>query len=448
MKRIVSRVRGFVTRDIWRIRARDLPRAKSFFIRQLRILVLSVRGFFADRCHLRASALTFYTLMAVVPVVALAFGIAKGFGFEEMLERRLLEEFHGQEGKEFLYEVVTRVIAFAKSLLENVRGGLVAGIGVAVLFWAVVKILGSTERAFNDIWGIKKSRAFVRKLTDYLFVVLVCPVLLIIASSVSVIVTRQVTSAVENIAVLEGTGLVILIPLRVLSFCVMWLLFAFLYIFLPNTRVNHRSGILAAILAGTLFQVLQWVCITAQIVVTRYNAVYGSFSALPLFLIWLQTSWLIVLFGAEFAFAHQNVETYEFEPDCLRISYSFRKLLSLRVAHLLVKRFAVGLCPVTAAQVSHETEIPIRLVNQILYELTEAGVASEIGGGDYKDVGYQPARAIDGLTVNYVVEALERRGTDNLPVARSQELARLSESLKGLHEAVENSPANLLLRDL
>ncbi|HOO90878.1 MAG TPA: YihY/virulence factor BrkB family protein [Syntrophales bacterium] len=345
--RAVARFIEFIKGDIWRIRLKDLPRKRSFLIKQLRIFLLSLRGFDEDKCQLRASALTFYSLISIVPVAAMAFGIAKGFGFEKRLERQLLEQFQGQE------EVITRVIDFAHSLLTNTKGGVIAGVGVILLFWAVIKVLGNIEASFNDIWGIREARSLGRKFSDYLSVMLLCPILLILSSSAAVFITTQVTLIVEKISLLGIFSPLISFLLKLLPYGIVWVLFSFLYIFMPNTKVNFRSGILAGIIAGTIYQIVQFGYIAFQVGAAKYNAIYGSFAALPLFLIWLQLSWLIVLFGAEFSFAHQNVDTYEFEPDSLKISGSFKRLLSLQIAHLLVSNFAEGEKPLTATQISH-----------------------------------------------------------------------------------------------
>ena len=200
IRHTVSRFSDFIKGDIWRFRLRNLPRKKSFLIKQLRIFLLSVRGFDEDKCQLRASALTFYSLISIVPVAAMAFGIAKGFGFEKRLERLLLEQFQGQE------EVITRVIAFAHSLLTNTKGGVLAGVGIVLLFWAIIKVLGNIEASFNDIWGIQEPRSLGRKFSDYISVMLLCPILLILSSSVTVFITTQLTLIMEKIALLGIFG--------------------------------------------------------------------------------------------------------------------------------------------------------------------------------------------------------------------------------------------------
>ncbi|TFG92836.1 MAG: YihY/virulence factor BrkB family protein, partial [Syntrophobacterales bacterium] len=202
------------------------------------------------------------------------------------------------------------------------------------------------------------------------------------------------------------------------------------------------------IIAGTIYQIVQFGYIAFQVGAAKYNAIYGSFAALPLFLIWLQLSWLIVLFGAEFSFAHQNVDTYEFEPDSLKISGSFKRLLSLQISHLLVSNFAEGGKPLTATQLSHRLEIPIRLVHQILFELTACGIVSDTKTDEYKEPAYQPARDIGTLTIQFVIEALENRGTDAIPVAQTAETKALSEALRAFGDEVTGSPSNRLLKDI
>jgi membrane protein len=217
---------------------------------------------------------------------------------------------------------------------------------------------------------------------------------------------------------------------------------------MPNTKVNFSSGIAAGIIAGTAYQFLQWIYINFQIFTSNYNAIYGSFAALPLFLVWLQLSWLIVLVGAEISFAHQNVDTYEFEPDCLSASRAFRKLLALRITHYLVKKFAQGQEPGTATEVSHALEIPIRLVRDILFELTGSGILIETKTKDPRELGLQPARDIDTLSIKYVIDSMEHKGTEDVPVLRDKELQGISEALQTFSATIEKSPSNRLLKEI
>ncbi|MGR3310000.1 MAG: YihY/virulence factor BrkB family protein, partial [Candidatus Brocadiales bacterium] len=415
---------------------------KSFWIRQLRIILLAVRKFHEDKCQLNASALTFYSLLSVVPIVATAFGVAKGFGFEKILEKQLYERLPGQE------EAVDKIVSFANSYLESTKGGVIAGIGIAVLFLAVLKVLSNVEHSFNDIWKIKKGRPIGRKFSDYLSIMLICPLLLIMSSSVTVLVTSQVTLVTQKIALLGFFNPIIYVILKLLSFCFLWTLFTFIYIFMPNTKVNFLSGLMGGVIAGTIYQLAQWAYITFQIGASNFGAIYGSFAALPLFLIWLYVGWLIVLFGTEISFAKQNVETYEFESDCLEVSYSFKRLLALRIAHLCGMNFSNSDKPWTSDQISRYLEIPIRLVHQILFELTETRLLLEVKLNNSKTVAYQPARDINKLTIKDIINILDQRGINNIPVAESDVMDKLSNSLNEFNKTIEKSPSNLCLKDI
>ncbi len=437
-----NKILNFIKRDIWRIKSSKIPRKQFFLIQNLRIAILALRGFNEDKCSLRSSALTFYTLLSIVPIFAMAFGIAKGFGFEKILERHILEKFPTQN------DVIINIINFANTMLENTKGGLIAGIGVVVLFWSVIKVLTNIEESFNDIWGIKKLRDIGRRLSDYLSIMLICPIFLILSSGLTVFVKTQAVAITEKISLLGGISPLIYFALEFLPYTVMWAVFSFIYIFIPNTKVNIKSGIIAGVFAGTIYQITQLIYLNFQVGVGKYNAIYGSFAALPLFLVWLQLSWRIVLFGAEISFAHQNVDTYEFEPDCLNVSRSFRNLLTLRVVNLLARNFANGGKALSAIELSRELEIPIRLLRDILNDLVESNMVSQIKTGEGKVLSYHPGCDINLLTIRYVLDNLDKKGSEDIPVAQTKELTRIKNSLKGFGELIEKSSDNLLLGDI
>jgi len=438
----ISDVSQFLQADIWRFRADKLNPRKSFWLTQLRILLLAVRRFSEDKCELRASALTFYTLLSIVPVVAMAFGVAKGFGLEKILETQLLAKLEGQP------EVAERILGFARTLLENTKGGAIAGVGVALLFWSVIKVLGNIESSFNDIWGIKKARSFGRKLADYLSVTMICPVLLIAASSVTVLLTTQITSMLERLSFLGYAAGVIIFLLGLLPYAVIWVLFTFMYVFMPNTKVQLKSGLWGGLAAGTVYQLVQFAYIKFQIGVSSYGAIYGSFAALPLFLVWLQLSWLIVLFGAEVSFARQNVAAYEFEPDCSKLSQSFQRTVALLITQHCVKAFLDGKHAPTAEELSRTLEIPIRLARATLFELTEAKVLSEVFTSEGADMAYQPGCRLEELTVAKILARLDRQGLEAIPIGEMEKLDKLRDIVRRLDDAMEKSPANLQIQDL
>ena len=430
----------FFRTDIWRMRMENLSPVKAFWIRMLRTAVLATRGFFRDDCMERASSLTFYSLLSVVPVVAMAFGVAKGFGFEKRLQRQILEQIPGQE------EILIQVVETAQKFLESTKGGLIAGIGVVVLFWSVIKVLSHIEEAFNHIWRIEKSRTFGRKFADYLSIMLIGPVVMIMSSSLNVYITAQVTDITQKIELLDRFSPMIFFLLQFLPLALIWSLFTIMYLLMPNTRVRFVPGLLAGLVAGTVFQVAQGAYIEFQIGVARYNAIYGSFAALPLFLIWLQISWFIVLFGAEVSFAAQNQRRYEFYGEIKGMSLRFKQLLCLMAARWIVRRFTAGQPAATAGEISENLMLPTPLVGHLLETLVASGTISETA--DTGTLRYQPAVDTQLLTVHRVLSAIAKTGSEDIPVDPANGLKDLTDTLDRLNEAVEQSPANRLMRDL
>jgi membrane protein len=263
-----------------------------------------------------------------------------------------------------------------------------------------------------------------------------------------VFITTQVTQLTHKISLLGAISPLIFLSLKLIPYVLIWILFTIVYILMPNTKVNFKAGLIAGIIAGTIFQLVQWAYINFQVGAARYNAIYGSFAALPLFLMWVQVSWWVVLFGAELSFANQNVNTYEYEPDAKNVSPALKKLLTLQIAHMLVKNFAAGDPPLTDTGISGRLKMPIRLVHGILYDLVQSRVISEVRTEEDQKFGYQPARDISTLTIEYVVDAIERNGINSIPFARTKELEALSRAIEEFREEMTASPANKLLKDI
>jgi len=443
---MLSRFLTFLKTGIWEIQLKNLPPLKAFSMKCLRIILLAFRGFIRDNCQKTASVLTYYSLLNVVPVVAVAFAMAKGFGLQKLVERQILEMAAKANWQE---NITTQIISFSHNLLEQAKGGLIAGVGVILLLWTVISIMGKIEESFNEIWEIKKPRTLIRKFSDYLAIMILAPVLLIISSSATVLVASQVKVIVNKIAVLGVFSKVILLLLNLLPYASIWVLLTTLYLVMPNTRIPVRSAVLGGVTAGTIAQIVQWIYIKFQIGVASYGAIYGSFAALPLFLGMLQTSWMIVLFGAEIANANEHYETYGFHPDYSRLSISSKKILMLRVFHLLTKKFSLGEKPLSARQIAQVLEIPVRLVRQFLLELIEVGLVVETAtGGKSGGVGFQPGRTIENITVKFALDEYEKFGTTKIPDDQSDESTKLIKYLKEISETIEKSPSNVRVKEI
>ena len=437
-----QKIVDYLTIGIWRANLQDMPKTKTVFIYPLRVFVLAFRKFDSDKCSLRASALTFYALLSIVPVVALAFGISKGFGYEDVLRDQMMQRFAGQE------EVFSLIIGFAHTLLENTRGGMVAGIGVLVLLYTVIKVLYHIEFSFNEIWEVKRPRTLKRKLTNYISIMVIGPILLIASGSVTVFISSHILLATERFAFIGMLGPVPLMLLKLLPYFMIWGIFTLVYRIMPNVNVSLQSALLGAVIAGTFYQFVQWGYIFFQVGIARYNAIYGSFAALPLFLIWIEISWLIVLFGAELSYAHQNVHEYEFEHESRNASPYLKKLLALQVTHFFVKHFAKGEGVLSAAQIHDTLNIPYLLLHQIIDKLMKTEIILKAKGGYSLEPKYQIAKDINKLKVNSVMDALEKSGTNSLPLAHAGEYAKLTQTVAEFKKSVDLSPANRLLKDI
>lgn len=401
--------------------------------------MLAIKGFNEDNCLLKASALTYYTLFSIVPVIALAFAIAKGFGYQEDLKRQILEKFSDQQ------DILTQSFGYADKMLANTQGGLIAGIGIVLLLWAVMKLLGSIENSFNEIWEIKRDRTWVRKITDYLSIMLIAPICLVLSGAITVGIKTSIEAVSSTYVSLSPIAYILL---KLLAFSLIWAIFTFIYIALPNTKVNFKAGAMGALVAAILFELLQWVYLASQVGVAQYNAIYGSFAALPLFLIWVQYSWYVMLFGSELAFANQNVDHYELENDITNISDRYKRVIALLIANYVVKNFNEGKPALTAIQIAKKLDLPVRLARAIINEFTEVGIFSEVRTGTEKETGYQPGISDTKLTVKFIIDKLDEKGVNQLPIEDSKELAIVNSLMKDMDDVLNTTKGNMPVKDL
>lgn len=431
---------NFIKEDVWLLNEQTLPPFKAAIIKSLKIAILSVQGFSRDLCPLRASALTLYSILSIVPVIAMLFGIAKGFGFENMLEERLIEHVPAQE------TTVLQLISFAQNLLESTKGGVVAGIGIVVLFWTIINVISNIEESFNYIWKIGKGRSISRKFSDYLSLMLLAPVVLIASSSITLFLKTKITWLITVIQLPEfGTWLVIR-ALGLSPLVLMTGLFIFTFIFMPNHKINYRVGIIAGVVAGIMYHLSQWAYLSLQIGVSSYNAIYGSFAALPLFVIWLQIGWMIVLFGCEVAFFLQNYETYRSNNRFSDLSFSLKKVVALQITRLIIKNFIQLNNPLTASEIATKLVMPIAIIQPVLIKLMASHIIVEYKDQDEEDEVYQPAVDINILTIAYVINALEQCGQNHLPDVNQEQL--FMDAVNNFRKLMEASDQNRLLKDI
>jgi membrane protein len=445
MKKIrewISRKIKYVAEDIWRVPLGELPKGKTFLIREIRILVLAFKGFREDKVQLRASALTFNTLLSIIPVAAIAFGIAQSFGFEERLEIEIQKALEGQE------EVMNWILQTTENFLQSSSSGFIAGIGLVILLWSVMQVLNHIEKSFNHIWQIKKSRPWIRKFADYLSIMIVAPVFIALSGSVTVYLNTKMSSISENALVLNTIKPALVFLLKVAPYVIMWLVLTMLYMVMPNTRVKFKSAFVAGVIAGTLFQLVQMLYINGQVGVTRYSTIYGSFAAFPLFIVWMQISWLVVLMGAEISFANQNVNRYEFEYESQNLNSYQKRIVTLQILNIIVKRFNAGDNPVSASELSKSIQIPVRLARDLLYNLNAAGLITEINIEKPRERLYQPAMDTGRMTMEYILSKIDKVGGEDIPVKQTNEYRKLNHIIAEFGNKLKESDMNLLIGEI
>jgi len=441
VKKFIRRIAYFLKVGVWEVQLKDLPFYNRYAVNVIRVIILSFKGFKKDECPIRSSALTYFSLLSIVPVIAVAFAIAKGFGLEQVLEAEITKALSAQK------EVMTYLLKFSKSMLSSTKSGLLAVISIGFLLYTVLRLFHHIENAVNTIWNVEKSRTFLRKFTDYLSIVIIAPILMI-ASSAATVYINAVVKDLSKDTILEVISPFLLSSLKLLPFVIMWLLFTFLYMIMPNTKVKFGRAFIAGMVAGTVFQLIQIYYIDLQFAFSRYNAVYGSFAALPLFLIWVQFSWLVFLFGAEISSALSNIQSFGYKVDYEFLSSSKKRLLSMLILKKITAQFETGNNPPNIEQLSKELKLPGQYIEKITDDLIKSRLINEVIGNLKKIHGFQPAKDISQLTFAEVYEKLDDLGDNRLFVKNDPDYEKLNNQLKDFSKMVNDNYSQLLIKSI
>lgn len=428
---------NFIRYDIWRITEYELSRTRKFLYRLVKIIVLATRGFINERLNLKASALTFSILFAVVPMFALIIAIGRGFGVEEMIKNALQESFIAQA------DMLPKVMVMVSRYLETTQGGLFIGIGIAILLISVMNFFIQVEMAFNSIWQVKKPRSVVNQFTMYFSAMLIIPILIVLSSGISIYLSTEVSKTM----IYNLISPFLRFGVKLTPFFINWIIFTILYLIIPNTKVRFINALIAGIIAGTAFQLFQHLYINGQVYLSRYNVVYGSFAAIPLLLLWLQISCLIVLLGAEISYASQNIQNFDYEIDSRNISRKYKNFLTLFITHIIVKQFEDQKPPLSSYQIAKNYMLPIRLVHQILSELVDVNILIEVFSDKNRNKTYQPAMDINKLTISKMFDKLESYGAEDFLSNTHPELDAFRERTLTIQNQIHETK-DILIREI
>jgi membrane protein len=415
---------------------------KAYWIRQVRIIYMVIKGIRRDNIYIKASALTYFTILSVIPLVALAFGIAKGFGLQDELRAQIIMQFHNQE------QVMAWILDFANTMLEEASGGWIAGVGIALLFYTVGQLLNYVETTINTIWRVDETRVWYRKMTDYLAIIIMVPVIFIASSSVTVLANTKLNEILGQSEMLEMLKPVVSFLVQLIPYILLCILATAAFLVMPNTRVKIRPAIVAGLITGIALQVLQILYVQSQMGISKLGTLYGSFAAVPLLMIWAQVTWVALLMGAQLSYYMQNITRYEFEFDVQTVSPKQKKRLSLLVMHCLTDDFIKGIKPRAPEEISTDLSLPVRTVHDCLDQLRDSELVTELWDETDDRYVYQPATDINRMTLSFVLDKMDSSGSIHKIVVNNADYKKIDVALNRFEAMIASSETNILLRDI
>lgn len=426
----------FINEGIWRITDDEVTPLKKRLYNAVKIIMLSFTQFTNDRIPVRASALTYSTIFSIIPILAILFAIARGFGMGSIVESQFRNGMMSEQAE--------LVFSWIDSYLQHAQSGIFIGIGIIMLLFSILILIDNIERSFNAIWQVKHPRSMFRKITDYFSMILLLPLLIVISAGLTIFMTTYIKD-MENFLLLAP---VMKFLVRLIPYLLTCGMLTGLFVFMPNTKVSLHHALLPGILAGSAFQAFQYFYINSQIWVSNYNAIYGSFAAIPLFLLWAQISWTICLFGAEMSYVSQNLESFNFGKETANISRRYHDFFCIIILSTICKQFANGGKPLTAEQISHEHKIPIRLTKKILYELVDTQLVYEAFSDDKGGAtSYLPGVDINRLSIGMLLTHLESNGSEAFKIDHQQYAASWEALILAREDYLRQSD-QILLKDL
>lgn len=421
-------------RAVWDVDADECREWRRYCLKGVQILLLILRNFWLDNCLLRGSALAFTTILSLVPLLALAFALLKGFGVQNQVEPLLLEQLSGGS-----QEVVEGIIRY----INNTNMRTMGVFGLLTLLITAITLLDNIAEAFNAIWGVKATRSMRRKFSDYLSVLIIGPILLFTAVSVTTFLEGQ--AVFKWLAETTYVGEFLTFLLQLIPYMVIWIALTLLYLFIPNTPVKFGSALVGAVVAGTFWQLAQWWYIHFQVGVAKYNAIYGTMAVLPIFMVWIYVSWLIVLLGVEIVYAHQNMRSLRREMRAGFISHRTRELLSLAILVDIVEAFIEGTAGWTAAGLGEELDLSERVLHELVDSLVAAGfLVATVGDPTV----YRPAREPDMITVGEILGVMKQPPGGWQPLRLTGEESFIARILDDMDGAAAERLSGMTLRNL
>lgn len=437
----ISHYLDVVLLDFFRINDNEYRGITGFFFKLLKKLVMAIQCFVENRLWVKASSLTYYTIFAIVPILALIFAISKGFGIKDVIENFIYKLFSDNQ------ELLPYVLEFVDNYLEETHGGFFVGIGIILLLWSVLSMFRQIESNFNQIWNVNKNRSIVNQFTNYITILILVPLLIVLSNSISNWVDGYVV-IMYNSAIGSFLKPIYKFFLFLLSYVVYWILFTFVFIYVPNTKVSFKDAFFSGIVSGTCILILQNVYFSGQLSLSKYNAVYGTFAAIPLLLMFLQFTWLIVLFGAQLCYVSQNLKIFNYKYDIEHISRRYSDYILIVILKIIINKFQQAESPISIEEISEKYNIPLRLVQNHIKLLEKINIVSEVVVDNSVENYYQPAMDIDRITINVVYDRLLKYGSEKFSIIEDKEIEAIKEVLEKLSSSTASEMDKIKVKDI
>jgi membrane protein len=439
-KSSIQQIKDKVLDQVWETEFSNLTRFKRLIHGLIKMILMVARDFIEKLVQLQAMALAFKTLLSLAPLLAVVFALLKAFDVHNLMEPALAEALAplGEKGQ----EITAHLIGF----VDKMSAGTLGSVGLVTLFITVISLIGTIEEAFNHIWRVKSPRKITRKFSDYLSVILVGPVLVVAA--VTITATLQSNTIVQWLMSLEPFGTVILTFLKLVPYLTLWGAFTFVYVFVPNTRVKLKAALVGGLVAAILWQTVGWGFAAFVASSPRYDAIYSSFAILLLFLLWLHVGWVIVLLGAQVAYAYQHLHLYQEDREELARSPAGREQLALHMMFLVGRNFYHGLDPMSVSELANQLSLPAGLVNDFMEMFHRARLVLPLADEETFVLGRDP----ETIAIKEILDCVRHAGkiqeSQGKPTKEEQGINEiLAQADESVAEALEGRNLQSLILD-
>jgi membrane protein len=438
MAELIKKINEFLTRDLWHLDTEPLNRFRTWLIYLLKLIYATVRGYSANELTLRAMSLVYTTILSIVPLLAFSISILKAFGVVENQLEPFLNNFLEPLGEKGT-EITTQILEF----INKINFGVLGVVGLLMLIYTSVSLIMKIEDSLNHIWRIKRGRSIIRRLSDYITILLIGPVLMF--SAIGLTASFESNAIVKEIVSIEPLGTLVLFVGKIIPYLFVFLVFTFIYIVIPNTKVKFKSAFIGGAIAGIAWQTTGWVFAFSVAKSTRYAAIYSSLAVLILFMIWIYVNWLILLLGAQIAYCHQNLETLDLGKTIFQLSSKVKEKLTFMIMYLIGYNFYHNKEKWTNDSLAAHLGLPDGTIEKTIKELENKNLIVEVGEDSPY---YVPAKSIGAIKLAEILDAARINKETSMLESRYLSKSEVDQITRNIEEAIHGALGELTLKDL